>query len=313
MDRRQLLLLILASTLVCPLAQAEVHQWRDEQGRLHFSDKAPEYDASHHQDYKSSSTETTKQRSGVVHFHRTDFTLSASAEQQVRAGLDTILSLYTQTLGLDVRGDIAVNLFLLKDRKEFNLWLSERTGSPTNVAATGVYVTKSKEVAVWNWASESRVVETILHESSHVILAQLAPRAPSWIHEGMAQYVQTLQQGANGIEITPHAAAAARIRDWVDKGELISLRQYLNLPEQHWRQMAHNMNAIPYSVAWATTYFMMSSTVGQQTLRRLLHDMEKSGKWPSAEAIDARYPGGLVKMDYDFFRWAQGDMPAHYY
>lgn len=313
MDCSQLLRLILVSTLLCSLAHAEIHQWRDEQGRLHFSDRAPEYDASHDQGYEADVVKENDRRAGVVHFHRTDFALSDAAEQQVRAGLDTILSLYTQTLGLDVRGDIAVNLSLLKDKKEFNSWISERVDTPVSAAVTGVYLTKSKEVAVWNWASEDRVVETILHESSHVILAQLAPSAPSWIHEGMAQYVQTLQQHPNGIEITPHGPAAARIRDWVDKGELISLRQYLNLPEQHWRQMAHNMNAIPYSVAWATTYFMMSSTVGQQTLRRLLHDMEKSGKWPSAEAIDARYPGGLVKMDYDFFRWAQGDMSAHYY
>src|SRR5690606_14406853 len=165
---------------------------------------------------------------------------------------------------------VSVKLSLIESKADFDVWLSARTGTPASGSVTGVYVTQSKEVAVWNWASEDRVVQTILHESSHVILAQLAPRAPSWIHEGMAQYVQTLQQGPNGIEITPHAAAAARIRDWVDKGELISLRQYLNLPEQHWRQMAHNMNAIPYSVAWATTYFMMSSAVGQQTLRRLL-------------------------------------------
>src|SRR5690606_39123336 len=208
---------------------------------------------------------------------------------------------------------VAVKLSLIESKADFDAWLSARTGAPASGSVTGVYVTQSREVAVWNWASEDRVVQTILHESSHVILAQLAPRAPSWIHEGMAQYVQTLQQRNQRIEIVPHPAASARIRNWVENGELVSLRSYLNLPEQRWREMAHNMNAVPYSVAWGMVYFMMSSPVGQQTLRRLLHDMEKSGQWPTAEAIDARYPGGLVKMDYDFFRWAQGDMPAHFY
>lgn len=309
MDRRKLLQLIITVALTIPPAQAGVYQWRDEQGRLHFSDKAP----AHHDSAQLYASTQTDARSGIVDFQRRDFELSEAGEQQVREGLNTILSLYTNTLGLDVRGDVSVKLSLIESKADFDVWLSARTGTPASGSVTGVYVTQSKEVAVWNWASEDRVVQTILHESSHVILAQLAPRAPSWIHEGMAQYVQTLQQRNQRIEIVPHPAASARIRNWVESGELVSLRSYLNLPEQRWREMAHNMNAVPYSVAWGMVYFMMSSPVGQQTLRRLLHDMEKSGQWPTAEAIDARYPGGLVKMDYDFFRWAQGDMPAHFY
>ena len=309
MDRRKLLQLIITVALTIPPAQAGVYQWRDEQGRLHFSDKAP----AHHDSTQLYASTQTDARSSIVDFQRRDFELSEAGEQQVCEGLNTILSLYTNTLGLDVRGDVSVKLSLIESKADFDVWLSARTGTPASGSVTGVYVTQSKEVAVWNWASEDRVVQTILHESSHVILAQLAPRAPSWIHEGMAQYVQTLQQRNQRIEIVPHPAASARIRNWVESGELVSLRSYLNLPEQRWREMAHNMNAVPYSVAWGMVYFMMSSPVGQQTLRRLLHDMEKSGQWPTAEAIDARYPGGLVKMDYDFFRWAQGEMAAHLY
>ncbi|MDF1628908.1 MAG: DUF4124 domain-containing protein [Alcanivoracaceae bacterium] len=309
MDCRKLHRIIIALVLISPLAQASVYQWRDDQGRLHFSDKPPANDDS----ASLYATAEPENRAGVVEFQRVDFDLSEAADQQVREGLSAILSLYTSTLGLDVRGDISVKLSLIENKQEFDHWLTERTGEPVGGLVSGVYVTATKEVAVWNWASEERVVQTILHESSHVILAQLAPRAPSWIHEGMAQYVQMLQQRNDAIEIVPYPAAAARIRNWVEGGELVSLRSYLNLPEQRWREMAHNMDAIPYSIAWGMVYFMMSSPVGQQTLRRILHDMEKSGQWPTAEAIDARYPGGLVKMDYDFFRWAQSEMAAHRY
>lgn len=307
MDRRQLYRLSLLLLLACPLAQAEVYQWRDEQGRLHFGDKPPE-----DQQSKPLYAAATSERNGLVHFRRTDFDLSEAAEKRVREGLDTILSLYTSTLGLDVRGDVAVNLHLISGKGEFYRWLNERTGESASDGISGVYVTRSKEVAVWDWSTEERIVGTILHESSHVILAQLAPRAPSWIHEGMAQYVQMLQRENGAIVIGPHPAAE-RIRGWTRNGELVSLRTYLNLPEPQWRQMAHNQDAMPYSVAWATVYFLMSSQVGQQTLRRLLHDLEKNGQWPTAEAFDTRYPGGLIKMDYDFFRWAQGDMAPHRY
>lgn len=307
MDRRQLYRLSLLLLLTCPLVQAEVYQWRDAQGRLHFGDKPPE-----DQQSKPLYAAAASERNGLVHFRRTDFDLSEAAEKRVREGLNTILSLYTGTLGLDVRGDVAVNLHLISGKDEFYRWLNERTGESASNGISGVYVTRTKEVAVWDWATEERIVGTILHESSHVILAQLAPRAPSWIHEGMAQYVQMLQPENGAIVIHPHPAAE-RIRGWTKNGELVSLRTYLNLPEPQWRQMAHNQDAMPYSVAWATVYFLMSSQVGQQTLRRLLHDLEKNGQWPTAEAFDTRYPGGLIKMDYDFFRWAQGDMAPHRY
>ena len=308
MDCRKLHRIAIALVLLSPLAQASVYQWRDDQGRLHFSDKPP----ADEQSASLYATAEPENRAGIVEFQRVDFNLSEAADQQVREGLNAILSLYTSTLGLDVRGDVSVKLSLIESKQEFDRWLTARTGEPVGGLVSGVYVTATKEVAVWNWASEERVVQTILHESSHVILAQLAPRAPSWIHEGMAQYVQMLQAENGAIVIGPHPAAE-RIRSWTRNGELVSLRTYLNLPEPQWRQMAHNQDAMPYSVAWATVYFLMSSQVGQQTLRRLLHDLEKNGQWPTAEAFDARYPGGLIKMDYDFFRWAQGDMAPHRY
>ena len=307
MDRCQLLRLSLTILLLSTQAQAEVYQWRDAQGRLHFGDTPPENQRS-----QPLHTASVTARSGLVQFQRQDFSLSAAAEQRVREGLDTMLSLYTGTLGRDVRGDIVVNLNLISGRSEFHHWIRERTGDTTSSGIAGVYITRTREVAVWDWATEEQIVGTILHESSHVILAQLAPRAPSWIHEGMAQYVQMLQRENDAIVIRPHPAAE-RIRSWTRNGELVSLRTYLNLPEPQWRKMAHNQDAMPYSVAWAMVYFMMSSPVGQQTLRRLLHDLEKSGQWPTAEAFDTRYPGGLIRMDYDFFRWAQGEMPPHRY
>ena len=193
MDCRKLLKVIIALALTSQLAQAGVYQWRDEQGRLHFSDKPP----ASHDSTPLYSAAAIDNRAGVVDFQRRDFNLSEAADQQVREGLNAILSLYTTTLGLDVRGDISVKLSLIEGKEEFDRWLAARTGEPPGRLVSGVYVTATKEVAVWNWASEDRVVQTILHESSHVILAQLAPRAPSWIHEGMAQYVQMLQQRDN--------------------------------------------------------------------------------------------------------------------
>ena len=169
-------------------------------------------------------------------------------------------------------------------------------------------------MAVWRWGNDQEVAQTILHESSHVLLYQLSPASPVWLHEGLAQYFQTMEVQADGrMKVSALPDAQARIRQWMDEGRLITLRQYLSLDDNQWRRMAHKLDAIPYTVAWATTAFLMSKPVGRSTLRQLLQELEKTDRRPTLRRIDQIYPGGLTRLEYDFFRWAQSDMAPHWY
>ena len=53
--------------------------------------------------------------------------------------------------------------------------------------------------------------------------------------------------------------------------------------------------------------------VGRSTLRKLLQELEKTDRRPTLQRIDQIYPGGLTRLEYDFFRWAQSDMTPHWY
>src|SRR5690554_3240034 len=96
--------LLLALASLCAPASAQVYQWRDEQGRLHFSDRHPD----HGHDLPEQAAPARAQRSGLVQFEREDFSLSPAAREQVTRGLEGILSIYTRELGLDVRGEVVV-------------------------------------------------------------------------------------------------------------------------------------------------------------------------------------------------------------
>jgi hypothetical protein len=191
MDCRKLLKVIIALALTSQLAQAGVYQWRDEQGRLHFSDKPP----ASHDSTPLYSAAAIDNRAGVVDFQRRDFNLSEAAEQQVREGLNAMLSLYTTTLGLDVRGDISVKLSLIESKEEFDRWLTARTGEPPG---------RSGKRRLRYRHKRSRGMELGQRRSGSANhFARIQPRysgpagaacAPSWIHEGMAQYVQMLQK-----------------------------------------------------------------------------------------------------------------------
>lgn len=296
-----------ALVLCCVTAHAQLYQWTDENGRVHFGDRAPP-----EQQAQTLTIEAEPQRERFrLNIKASEFSLSDQAMIRVERGLAEIHHTYRNTFRLDVRGLAEVNLHLLADKKSFDRWLEQRRpGTPSRPYA-GVYLPGENEVAVWAYGPEEEIVATILHESSHVIMFQMAPRAPVWIQEGMAQYFSTIRPTDDGhLKITPLPQAQALIRTWREEKRLISLRDYLGISESDWRKLAHQQNAIPYTLAWALVYFMMSEPVGQQTLRRILHDLEKSGQWPTIESLDMRYPGGLPQLEYAFFRWAQGNMPA---
>jgi len=315
MDRRKLQGLITALLLLCSATgQTELYQWTDENGRVHFGDRAPD---SHPEDTikRFEAAPAAPEREAIsLQIKASEFELSDAGMAQIQTLIPQVFYLYRSLFGLDMRRTAEVKLYLLKDKPTFDAWMTERNGRDESLPYVGVYMTKSREVAVWQFSeNEQEVIDTILHESSHVIMGQLSPYAPSWLQEAMAEYFENMRAEGNDVVIHPAAYHLARLDTWRAKGELITLRSYLGMPERQWRGMAHNSNPIPYTVAWATGYFMLSNDTGKRVLRRLLQDLEKSQRWPTAEDIDQAYPGGLSRMDYEFFKWLQAGVTPHRY
>lgn len=314
MDRRQLRYLTLALTLVSLslplLLQAEIYQWRDANGKLHFGDRPP----SEEQVDVVTPKVTTAAKPLEIHTRHQDFTLPDGLHEQTLSAIEHIYQRYRKDFGLDLRGTAEVNLYLFTKQADFQQWMIERVGS-SNPNYAGVFIPNTNEVAVWRWnKDDEQVAQTILHESSHVLLYQLSPASPVWLHEGLAQYFQMLKVKDNGhVVVTALPDAEKRIQQWIENEQLITMRQYLSLDDQAWRKMAHELNAIPYTVAWATTAFLMSKPVGRSTLRQLLQDLEKTDRRPTLQRIGHLYPGGLSRLEYDFFSWAQKGMQPQWY
>ena len=299
-------LIALAATLT---AHGDIFQWRDDNGKLHFGDRPPEQAASEKVIPKTSPAMQELE----ITVLRQDFTLPDGLHDNTLKAISSIYQRYRNDFGLDLHGTATVNLYLFDRQADFRQWMVERVGT-SNANYAGVFIPASNEVGVWRWGEDQEVAQTILHESSHVLLYQLSPASPVWLHEGLAQYFQTLEVQPNGrLKVSALPDAQARIRQWMDEGRLITLRQCLSLDDTQWRRMAHQLDAIPYTVAWATTAFLMSKPVGRSTLRKLLQELEKTDRRPTLRRIGEIYPGGLTRLEYDFFRWAQSDMAPHWY
>lgn len=299
------LLTLLSCLLLCMPAGATgagtgIYQWEDERGAV-FGDRPPEGAAARELDLSRGRPERLE-----IHYHRREGPFSAAAEQRAEQGIRRIFHHYRQDFGLDVRGTVKVNIHLIDNRADLQEWIRSRIGDLGPVR--GVFILDTNEVAVWNHGDREQVLATLFHETSHVILHQLAPETPIWLQEGLAQYFETLNLEDPEARPGPLPAAAKRIREWVDDGTLITLSDYLNISEARWRQMAHNQDAVPYTLAWAIVYFLMSHPTGEQTLRRALHDLEKTGTRPTLDRLHRLYPGGLRNLEQRFFYWAQEEL-----
>ena len=304
MVRRALSLIVLLA--LAPGINADIFTWRDESGRVHFGDREPDNRPVQRLTIGTHAGERLR----ITEHHR-DFEFSNAGRERIERGIRQIFDIYTQSFALDVRGRVEVNLHLFNHQADYRTWLQSRLGRAP--LTTGAFLTETNEVGVWRWGNENQVINTILHEASHVILHQLAPTAPVWLHEGLAQYFEGLREDDQHTWIEPNHEAMARIRTWISNNELISIRRYLSIPEPQWVQMAHDRDAVPYTIAWGLVYFLMSRPVGEQTIRRILHDLEKSGLPPTLERINSRYPGGILQLEYEFFRWAQSEPQPHRY
>lgn len=303
------MLLLFACAYFPAPASAEIHQWTDANGRVHFGDRSPGGATVKHMP----SPATTRELPLDIRIHDEHGVLDASARAQTSAGIQRIFEVYTGMFRLNMRRPVVVDISLFETHTGMQRWASGLDPSaqlPRGVL--GVYLTQYNVIGAWKHSDDiNAVIATLLHESSHVIVAQLSPSAPAWLQEGLAQYFEGLDPAADGYIIRPKASASDIIDTWVTRKELVTLQQYFSLDEARWRHLAHaRQNPVPYVVAWSVSYFLMSKPVGRQIVGELLQDMEKTRRAPTRDAIEKRYPGGYALMEYEWFKWAQGEKKA---
>lgn len=310
MVRRKLPLILAAAALLAlsaGAARAEIYQWKDAQGRVHFGDRAPDGRAAPVARTPAPPTVTAERL--TVRIEDEGGVLDDTARERLEDGVQRLFDIYTGLFRLGMRRPVVVDIHLFETHAELGRWVA---GHDSNISLPpgilGLYMAKQNVIGAWRHSDDTDViVATLLHEASHVLLSQLSPNAPAWLQEGLAQYFEGLDTRADGYVIRPTPDAEQAIAAWVARKQLVTLDQYFSLDEQRWRHLAHaEQNPIPYVVAWSVSYFLMSKPVGRQIVGELLQDMEKTRRPPTSDAIQKRYPGGYALMEYEWFKWAQG-------
>ncbi len=309
MDRRELplntrpLLLALLLALMVPLpAQAGIYSWRDADGHMHFGEQPPA-NARSSQEYAFQARATPDALQLSIQSHGQP--LPPDVQKRAEAGMTLTLQAWQKIFRVSQNRQLTVDAHVFDSQNALRLWIHEHTGiMPGNII--GIFIGDQRLVGAVNFLDNpDETLRTLLHESNHVVLAQLSPNAPPWLHEGLAQYFEGIDSVDGHIVVRPHETNDAIIRQMIEKDKLISLRAYLSISPNRWFQLVHGEgNPIPYVVAWSLTSFMMAQSTRRQMLVGILQDLEKAKLPPDLSTFAKRYPGGLDVLEYDWYRWA---------
>jgi hypothetical protein len=158
----------------------------------------------------------------------------------------------------------------------------------------GVYIPLLKQLMIWNLPNSDEMLHTVVHEGFHQYLDQVAPTAPVWFNEGMAEYYESSRlvdgQWQDGLVNPEHAALLRR-------GVALPLAQFVRLTpaEFYGEEIQRN-----YAQAWAFVHFLQESGKGRtDVLARFLREL--SAGVVAGPAIDKVFAAAMLDgMQNDF-------------
>lgn len=171
-------------------------------------------------------------------------------------------------------------------------------GKPEHTA--GVYVPMLKQLVIWNLPETEQMLHTVVHEGFHQYLDQVAPTAPVWFNEGMAEYFESSK------------LVDGKWKDGVVHGQHVELLSSAGLKPLHQftritRAQFYGEDVLQnYAQAWAFVHFLQHSGKGRaELLARFLKELS-SGKL-AGPAIDLVFSPAIVDaMESEFAAYVRG-------
>ena len=285
----------------------EVYKWIDEQGRVHFGDKAPKKTE---QTNNLSDQYKSKRQYFTLKVTKDSYTLPPFIEDRVSADVKQIYSILASDLNLDHLRQVFLNVRIIENQEDFQVYKNKM--APKLRTNSGFYTSKNNEAVVFQGKRPETMRAVVRHESSHVIMAGLYGYTPSWFNEGFAEYFERLKTGGQIREIEPASNHLKHLNILLKQPDL-SLKRYLETHTQDW--YAGNLQD-NYALAWSIVYFLMSHEEGKTFLKGMLNQLAKNYclQFSSTRYFENNYPGGLINFEQAWMFWLKREQYiAHRY
>lgn len=293
--------------LLCAPLAAEVYKWRDDQGRLHFTDEPPPRaqaeDLSAQYDFRLPFS---------IDIQAVDHALSPDLKNRLGVTVRRIFAIYDSVLDLEYDPDQAFRIVLYGNESDFRAY--QRRVAPRLENPIGFYNSAENRISALAVDNEQALLGLITHECSHAVSASGGRYVPIWLNEGLAEYFSRLRVYGLAAEIPAarHWLRLLRGRGYHRRAP--DLTAHVNALPPAWQQ-ANGPDNLSYGLSWSLVYFLMDSDRGRGLLKALLERADK-GALPlldSAAMIAGHWPGGMAGFTRDWQDWLADAGGKHRY
>lgn len=302
-DQRTAWLILWLCLLALP-AGAEVYQWRDADGRLHFGDAPPEADSA-----TNLSADYDHRAPFSMSIQGIDYRIPPALHNHLEVSVRKIFEIYRSAFGLKLDMEQEFRIVIYGTESAYRAY--QRQISPVLENAAGFYNAGNNQITTWGMP-ERELLALVTHEASHAISASDQRWVPTWLNEGLAEYFEAMEVSGLGAQVHPHGYWLRMLSQRAPT----DLLPFVNAAHQDWYRAGGGDGALAYATSWSLVFFLMETQPGRDLLRELL---VRTRALPqplrdSAAFIDRRWPGGMPALSAQWQQWlANADKRPHRY
>lgn len=167
-----------------------------------------------------------------------------------------------QAIGPIATDNPPMRVFVFSGKQAYFDYCEDLVGDSMN-RTQGMFSPELSQLLFWNAVDRAEFVQTARHEAVHQYLHALVAEVPVWLHEGLAQYFETIRKEKG---------------KWVAGGVLTDARDLLReLPDKQWpkldqfialeRDGFYGQNAqLTYAISWMVIHTLAQGTPEDRAL-----------------------------------------------
>jgi hypothetical protein len=247
------------------------------------------------------------QSDGLGRFILYRYPLSKQNEARINFIIGDLLKRHEQTFHFTTDTNFHIQIRIFGRFKDYEEFASTNLGqfdnehlSLTNLA--GYYSLSDDEVVTWRQRDPTYLANNILHECSHAIMHHEFRVLPIWLDEGCAVYFSfPVYMRSKNAELRLQYQWF-ELKKWLDKKSLPDLRTFLDLTPEQFRVLDPDKT---YPISWSLFQLLMSTPQNRDAMNETIAAFQRPGSTPPdcAKLLDETYPGGLSKMQRDWYVW----------
>jgi len=292
--------------LLCSTVNAEIYRWVDGKGRLHFGDKPKTQlpGGAKQEKVELDITPSSWQRFDIK-ISMFDMELSEAELLRIQKDVNNVYQFYDRVMYFDFYKTVPVSISIYKDKDAYVAYLQGVLGGSVASSSRGVFIGKTNEIVVYMRESRNGTLETIKHETSHAIIASIAPNTPGWLNEGLAEQMEKIDRKDGALVVYRHAENRKRLQD---RSNMLSLRKMLDLKSTDWRKANLSSNAYLQAHAGELLYFLLSATPRKSFVSRILQEYKRGNDIRSLYLVRDNYIGDIGGMETGWELWLRQDV-----